>query len=185
MSTPDAFDYTVGTQGSAFFGSARVGAAQSGGLTAGQGNVSVPRQRVLCHHIHFESGRYVKAGSYPDSEENLERTLNYLRESFTQKPVTASHSRSAQVETICDGPSLQKTSLACVYQPVTGDTGSVENTMHRNVLLRRSLRPQGIYPIRLVWPAGSRPIETRSRTTAQDTGAPDYNSGCQTAVATA
>lgn len=153
VSTPAAFEYTVGTQGSTFFGSTRAGAAQSGGLTPDDDTVSVPRQRVLGHYIHFESGDFVKTGSYPDSEEILERTLNYLRKSFTRKPKPASTSDSAQVEASCDGPSLQKNPINRVYLRVTGDTGSVENAMHRIVLLRRSLRPKGIYPISLVWTA--------------------------------
>lgn len=153
VSTPTAFEYTVGTQGSTFFGSARAGAAQSGGLTPGDDAISVPRQRVLGHYIHIEAGRYVKAGSYPDSKKNLERTLDYLRAEFTSRPAKPTDSHNVQVETSCDGPSLPRNTLDRVYLRVTGDTGTVENAMHRIVLLRRSLRPQGIYPISLVWTA--------------------------------
>ena len=62
-------------------------------------------------------------------------------------------SHNNQGESDCDGPSLPKNTCERVYLRVTGDTGTVENAMHRIVLLRRTLRPQGIYPISLVWTA--------------------------------
>ena len=138
--TPEAFEYTVGPQGSTYFGSA---SSAAGGTTNPESAMTAaPRQQVLGHYVHFESGRYVKTGSYPDSTESLERTLDYLRKSFVER--TASE---------LDSPPSDNPGINRVYLRITGDTGSVEDAMHRIVRLRRILRPQGIYPISILWTA--------------------------------
>ncbi|MEE9319132.1 MAG: hypothetical protein V3U76_01685 [Granulosicoccus sp.] len=136
--TPGAFEYSVGAQGTTYFGSANAGIGESSATTS----ISVPRQHVLGHYIHFESGRYVETGSYPDSDANLQRTLEYIKQKFIDEECSSSR----QIPPAND-------SLKRIYLRVTGDTGSVKNAMQRIAKLRRYLRPKGVYPISIVWTA--------------------------------
>jgi len=140
--TPGAFEYTVGAQGTTYFGSASAGMSAANGAPSAATPISVPRQHVLGHYIHYESGNYVETGSYPDSESNLQRTLDYIKYKFTDKECTS-----------IDQTPLANDPLKRIYLRVTGDTGSVKDAMQRIAKLRRYLRPTGVYPISIVWTA--------------------------------
>lgn len=140
--TPGAFEYTVGAQGTTYFGSANTGVPSVNGALPVATQVSVPRQHVLGHYIHFESGHYVETGSYPDSEANLQRTLAYVKKKFANEECMLSNQNPPE-----------NYSIKRIYLRVTGDTGSVKDAMHRIAKLRRYLRPKGVYPVSIVWTA--------------------------------
>jgi len=77
-----------------------------------------------------------------DSKENLDRTLDYLDGAIgVERDIRQPHSgnKTGDIERI--------------YLRITGDTGSIDDAMHRIARLRRFLRPRGVYPISIVWTA--------------------------------
>ncbi len=92
---------------------------------------STPRLFTLGHYVHFEHGGYVETGSYPSSEESLRQTLDYIGSDLAVATESAGHEK--------------------IYVRVVGDTADVDSSMRRIAEQRRYLRPNGVYPLSLLW----------------------------------